>query len=138
MNTCLDISDGPVLIIFSLGIFLVFSFFNANYFMSIRTFVLMYCSLMMSQIVIILIYFSVYVLYLNYIPPMPFTAMIGYLSLYISLVLLWFSIPLEKRNETKQRRQYLVYVTYKLLNSFVVLWYSLLIYNSQFCSRKLR
>ena len=28
--------------------------FNANHFMSIRTFVLMYCSLMMSQIVIIL------------------------------------------------------------------------------------
>ena len=34
MNTCFDISDGPMLIIFSLGTLKVFSFFNPNNFMN--------------------------------------------------------------------------------------------------------
>ena len=88
--------------------------------MSIRTFLFIYCTLMMSHIAMLSTYFVVYVLYLNYIPPMPFSGIIGYLSLPISWVALWFSIPQEKRIETKQRRQYKFYVMYKLLTSIVI------------------
>ena len=94
--------------------------FNFNHFFSIKKFGIMYCTLMLSQILLIFTYYLIFVLYLNYNPPMPFSGLIGYLSFFISLVALWFVMPHEKRFKAKQRKQYKIYVAYKLFNNFVV------------------
>ena len=93
--------------------------FNFNHFFSIKSFGIMYCTLMLSQIILISTYYVIFVLYLNYNPPMPLSGLIGYLSYFISLAALWFVLPHEKRFKAKQRKQYNVYVAYKFLNNFV-------------------
>ena len=75
--------------------------FNPNYFTYIKTCGWMYCSLMITMIVMVIPYFAIFVCYLNYNPPMPFTGIIGYLSKFVSLASVWFSIPYEKRIENE-------------------------------------
>ena len=94
--------------------------FNFNHFFSIKNFGIMYGSLMLSQILLISTYYVIFVLYLNYNPPMPLSGLIGYLSYFISLAALWFVMPHEKRFKANQRKQYNIYVAYKFLNNFVL------------------
>ena len=64
-------------------------------------------------------YFVVFVLYFNYDPPLPFSAIAGYLCYYVCWIPLWFSIPKAKRNRHEVRKQYKIYLLYDFLNIFI-------------------
>ena len=89
--------------------------FNQNSFTSLRTFGIVYGTSLMSQMLFLFSYYMVFVVHLQYNPPMPFSLMVAFPSYYMSLAALWFSIPHEKRYNSEQRKQYKVYVTYKIL-----------------------
>lgn len=91
--------------------------FNMDCFVSIRAFFLMYCTLVLAMISLSIGSFMVFVLYLHYDPPLPFTGLIGYLSYYFSFIAIWFSIPHEERIKCQIRKQFKVYVTYRLLHT---------------------
>ena len=71
--------------------------FNQNCFMSLRTFGIVYGTAVMSQILFVFSYYAVFVVYLHYNPPMPFSGTIKFPQNCMSLAALWFSIPHEKR-----------------------------------------
>ena len=50
---------------------------------------------------------------------MPFTGILGYLSFFISVGAVWFTIPHEKRIEYEQRKQFKVYMAFNLLNNII-------------------
>ena len=92
--------------------------FKMDCFLSIKAFIMMYSNLVLSMILLAFLYFTVLVVYLGYDPPMPFTALIGYLSYYITLVAIWFCIPYKQRSEPGQRVKYKMYVAYEFFNVF--------------------
>ena len=94
--------------------------FNQKVFMSLRTFGFVYGTFVMSQLLFVLSYYVVFVVYLHYNPPMPFSGMVIPPSYYMSLAALWFSLPHDKRVENEQRKQYKVYIGYKILNHTVL------------------
>ena len=94
--------------------------FNRKGFMSLRTFGIVYGTSVMSQLLFLFSYYAVFVVYLHYNPPMPFSGVVMFPSYYLSLTALWFSLPHEKRVKKEQRKQYKVYVAYKILNHTVL------------------
>ena len=94
--------------------------FDLDCFTSIKTFLTVYGTLIVSMLLLVLLYFAVFVLYLHYDPPMPLVAIIGYLCYYISLIGAWFSVPHAKRTNPHIWKQYKVYVAHTLLCSLIL------------------
>ena len=94
--------------------------FHQNCFMSLRTFGIVYGTSVMFQMMFVFSYYVVFVVYLHYNPPMPFSGIISFLSYYMSLAALWFTTPHEKRIERQQRKQYKVFLGYKIFNQTVL------------------
>ena len=86
--------------------------FNLDCFTSYRSFLLIYGTQLVSMFLFTLAYFVIFVLYLHYDPPLPFGGIIGYLSYYVSLTAIWYSIPHKKRIEPLVRKQFKIYLAY--------------------------
>ena len=93
--------------------------FKLDCFMSIKTFLVFYGSWMLSIIILSFSSFALFVYYVHYNPPMPFTGLIGYLSYFISLIFVWFSMSHEERIKPQRWKQYKVYVGYEFLESLI-------------------
>ena len=93
--------------------------FNLDCFTSYRSFWLIYGTQLVSMVLFTLAYFVIFVLYLHYDPPLPFGGIIGYLSYYVSLTAIWYSIPHEKRIESLVRKQFKIYLAYIAFNHVI-------------------
>ena len=92
--------------------------FEINSFLSLKSFLLNYGIFSTLLISFTTLSFAIFVLWMEYDPPLPWTAAIAYLIYVPSLSAIWFSIPYKERRKPELAKKFKIYIMYHMLGVY--------------------
>lgn len=94
--------------------------FEINSFVSLKSFLLNYGLFSTLGIIFTTFAFVVFVLWMEYDPPIPWTAAIAYLIYIPSRFGLWFSIPQKERHKPELTKKFKIYIMYHMIGVYFI------------------